>query len=436
MKKLTISSLPVIDDFELFLTFLKAKTKVPLTAGNNHLKRTDLARLNQEMHFKAFWAHDKSMQPKYPLLHFFYHVVIQTDLARLYHEKQAASLQLNHAVLEQYEQLTRSEKYFFLLETAWCHLDYEAMEGSRSFHYFGVIMHLFELLNKLEPGQQLLIKDQKIVIPEQKNTRPLWVSNQHMYYVFWFLNLYDLEPGAAFTTAPDSYTFPFSSFGATATGKELIPVLLEKRPFELWNDLNGDELSFNFEPVFLLGDQEEEGDKDEQEEEQRPEEPFLVAFKALVAPGELEQSLLQRSAEKEASKNGVYRIKVSLSKQLYRTILIGASATFEELHLAIQDAYNFDNDHLYAFFLDGKRWSRNAINDPYSEQPPYADEVTLSKAGLYEGKRLLYLFDFGDEWQFALQVLLLDTSLPEPKKAIVVEAKGDAPEQYWSEEEE
>ncbi len=53
-----------------------------------------------------------------------------------------------------------------------------------------------------------------------------------------------------------------------------------------------------------------------------------------------------------------YTFHVSLpgNKRLWRKLELPAHATLEGLHLAIQQAYSFDNDHLYSFFMSGKAW--------------------------------------------------------------------------------
>lgn len=61
---------------------------------------------------------------------------------------------------------------------------------------------------------------------------------------------------------------------------------------------------------------------------------------------------------------GQYVLKVLLDQDLYRTVAISASATLEDLHLAIQRAFRFDDDHLYAFFMDGEARSDDCFNDP------------------------------------------------------------------------
>lgn len=165
MEKLTVPTLSVIDDFELYLTFLKAREKIPVTNSNNHLKQADLHRLNEEMHFKAAWVNPKSMQPKYSLLQFFYHVVLTAAMARLHHEKQGAFLRVNPEVLEHYELLNRTEKYFFLLETAWCYLDYEELTDNRSLYFLPGVLALLKYMSEIDPGMQLEVQEQKVEVP-------------------------------------------------------------------------------------------------------------------------------------------------------------------------------------------------------------------------------------------------------------------------------
>ncbi|MHA6250204.1 plasmid pRiA4b ORF-3 family protein [Pontibacter sp. CAU 1760] len=166
---------------------------------------------------------------------------------------------------------------------------------------------------------------------------------------------------------------------------------------------------------------------------EKPNEPYIEAFKPLFAPEELAEDFYTQEA---AFVGGRYTIKVSLSKKLYRVIAIGASATLEDLHLVIQEAYKFENDHLYAFFMDGNAWSDFGIYDPDGERPPFTDEAKLGELDLYEGKRFVYLFDYGDCWLFELVVQKIEPKVPEPSKGLVVEEKGEAPAQYWEEDED
>lgn len=94
---------------------------------------------------------------------------------------------------------------------------------------------------------------------------------------------------------------------------------------------------------------------------------------------------------------GTYLIKVSLSRGIWRKIEMAAKHTLHQLHLAIND------DHLYSFFMDNKKWSYDRYESPYDEGPN-ADEVMIGKLGLHAGKTFLYLFNYGDEWEFKVEV--------------------------------
>lgn len=107
----------------------------------------------------------------------------------------------------------------------------------------------------------------------------------------------------------------------------------------------------------------------------------------------------------------------------------------EDLHLIIQDAFELNDDHLYCFFMDGKRWSHNSINCTGDDHGPYVTEARIGRLGLEPGQEILYLFDYGDEWFF--KVLLEKTTLkgPMPLKPVVTAREGVSPSQYpfWDE---
>lgn len=44
--------------------------------------------------------------------------------------------------------------------------------------------------------------------------------------------------------------------------------------------------------------------------------------------------------------------------RVWRKVEMAAEQTLQELHWAIQDAFDFDDDHLYSFFLSGKAWDQ------------------------------------------------------------------------------
>lgn len=57
-----------------------------------------------------------------------------------------------------------------------------------------------------------------------------------------------------------------------------------------------------------------------------------------------------------------YTLKVTLpdAGKVSRTIEMAAEQTLHELHFAIQDAFEWDADHLYSFFMSGKAWDQES----------------------------------------------------------------------------
>jgi hypothetical protein len=138
----------------------------------------------------------------------------------------------------------------------------------------------------------------------------------------------------------------------------------------------------------------------------------------------------------------LYRLKATLQRRstVWRVIEVCSDQTFEDLHRALQEAFRWDDDHLYSFYLSGRPHDRvTEVARPYAEnEPPLADEVVVGLLDPVVGQRFLYVFDFGDDWRVDLSV---EAILPYPKRGKyprIVERHGRAPEQYprWGGEDE
>lgn len=130
-----------------------------------------------------------------------------------------------------------------------------------------------------------------------------------------------------------------------------------------------------------------------------------------------------------------YVISVSLGAGCYRHIRIGEQETLDRLHEAILDAFDFDDDHAHAFFLDDRYWSsvRAYYSDYVDDAKKYSSDVTLRQLRLEKGNKFKFLFDFGDEWRFQCKVLRkLEERTDIPG---VVRTVGEAPAQYPDREE-
>lgn len=122
----------------------------------------------------------------------------------------------------------------------------------------------------------------------------------------------------------------------------------------------------------------------------------------------------------------------------YRHLKISDQATLEDLSDEILKAFDFINDYAHAFFMNNRPWTDD--NCYYAEFGDEDDEYrhtcdyTLKKTRMYADQKFVYVFDFGDNWEFRCRVLkILDeqTKIPE-----VIPSKGEPPKQYapWDED--
>lgn len=130
----------------------------------------------------------------------------------------------------------------------------------------------------------------------------------------------------------------------------------------------------------------------------------------------------------------IFRVKVLYDKRTFRDIEMAYEDTLEDLHLIIQKAFAFNHDHLYAFFLDKKRWSRVAeVDARESSTDPgvrKAHKVTISSLALQPKQKFLYLFDFGDEWLFEIEFRGTGVREKNKKYPRIIKINGESPSQY------
>jgi len=83
------------------------------------------------------------------------------------------------------------------------------------------------------------------------------------------------------------------------------------------------------------------------------------------------------------------------------TLEIDESATLEDLHQAIQKAVDFDDDHLYKFYIAKTVRSRKLISFDDKNKGLY-EFILNTIFPLETGKKFFYLFDYGDNWVFQI----------------------------------
>ena len=138
---------------------------------------------------------------------------------------------------------------------------------------------------------------------------------------------------------------------------------------------------------------------------------------------------------------GVYLFKIGGTQRgdFSRTIAARSEQTLDHLHSAIQHALDWDDDHLYSFYMNGKCGDqRYAFASPREGNPPFTDEAVIGSLGMRPKHKFLYLFDYGDWHEFIIELVgVVEKAEKGRRYPRVIERHGAAPEQYpsWDDEE-
>lgn len=195
-------------------------------------------------------------------------------------------------------------------------------------------------------------------------------------------------------------------------------------------------------------------------------------------------------------KGYTFHVSIPGTGRVWRKIEMLETQTLAQLHLAIQHAFDFDNDHLYSFFMSGKAWDGSTEYRLPDDVPPWSTVVAedepapdtsvedaaweiyeaslrqkleqarqagfsdeqiavmeqliqhalirdrgpgdvrrtrLADLDLSQGQTFLYLFDYGDEWRFKVGVhVIAEDAATDAEYPRIVETVGEAPAQYGS----
>ena len=135
----------------------------------------------------------------------------------------------------------------------------------------------------------------------------------------------------------------------------------------------------------------------------------------------------------------ILRAALERDKSVWRDIEIEASKSLHRLAEAIVGAFGFDFDHAFGFYSDltGRYHEAEAERYELFADMGEADEgvrsVRRTKLGIAfpkVGKKMLFLFDYGDEWQFKVELIGLGQKEPRASYPRVVKQVGQAPPQY------
>lgn len=113
-----------------------------------------------------------------------------------------------------------------------------------------------------------------------------------------------------------------------------------------------------------------------------------------------------------------HKLKITLNDtepKIYRTVIVPENFNFEQLHIVIQCVMNWNNSHLYQFNV-GAPYRSDSIklknfddmaDDFFMNRYQEFDAIKTPLSEFFNGKtkKMMYTYDFGDDWFHTITVL-------------------------------
>lgn len=388
----------ILQDFQTLLDFLNPQG-IEVSGVNNVLPMKQLRTINDLLSHPIDMGLKRPVQKSYPYIHGLYWLLRASGITTVKSKGKKPILAIDQAVLESWNRLNPTDRYFNLLE-AWMIFGTEEMLGERGGLMFNNLDQCLHFLKNLpSEGQNFA---------DSKNSDPLkyWpgLHNLALLHLFGIISVTSakMKEGKGWQVG----TVKPTPFGMALL--QLLWITFCQNEFfteaqERLNPILG-----QLQPAF--------------------QEFFPEWQQNLVIPGATE------------FRDELYIFKVSLGK-IWRRIAIPGKLTLNYLAYAILDSVEFCCDHLYQFTYKNRFGRITNIHHPSLDEPPFVDQVSVGDLPLEPGANMIYIFDFGDWWEFNVQleeIKPLDGNMEQPK---VLKKSGKSPQQYpdwdeWEEEED
>jgi hypothetical protein len=149
----------------------------------------------------------------------------------------------------------------------------------------------------------------------------------------------------------------------------------------------------------------------------------------------MKQPTTGAASHKPRASTHVFRVR--LEPKVSRDIEIESGKSLYDLAAAIVRAFGFDLDHAFAFFsklnyhlFDSPvRYELFADLDPNS-QSRSVKRTKVAQAFPKIGSKMQFLFDYGDDWRFQVEVIGMGERAAKARYPKVLAEVGKAPPQY------
>jgi Plasmid pRiA4b ORF-3-like protein len=317
-----------------------------------------------------------------------------------------ARLVLDPTMLAQWDQLNPTEQYFNLLE-AWLRIGRAEMVGESGRLWDRLLVPCVQTWQSVREGKKFDIE------------KPQWVYLSGIGRNFYLLALMDLF-GLLKVDQPPHAVKPWCPAGVHRVlfGDAVFNRLYSQIADPWSDDLLQDEDQ----------DQADEDQEDEDDGEGALEVPVFGIWQPIFQPFFPEWRQNLKFAPLEA-REGTFIFRVSLGK-VWRLIAMPAGSTLDTLVRWILDSVDFDYDHLYEFTYGDHLGTKVSATHPAMDEGPWADQVRIGTLPLEPGQRMKLVYDFGDNWQFAIKLERIEPPSAKNKTPRILERHGKAPEQY------
>lgn len=136
-----------------------------------------------------------------------------------------------------------------------------------------------------------------------------------------------------------------------------------------------------------------------------------------------------------------FRVLLDTEKDVFRDIALEDDSTFEDLHLSILAAFEWEANQMASFYESNEEWEKGSeiplmdIAEEFGpEKKKVMSDVLLTEVIKEPGQKLLYVFDFMLMWCFYVDVVSFSDEKAEEGYPLLIMAVGDAPNQMLKED--
>lgn len=379
----------ILDDFQVLLDFIGEKGTA-VSNANQLLPIKSLAEINELLSEPIQLSLKRPVQKSYPPIDGLYLLLRASGLGRIGTKGKKYFLTIDPTILAIWNSFNPTERYCTLLET-WLIRAHPDIIGEGGMLNLG--SKCFQFWPSI-PG-----KGQKISSYEEQSRLSYWpeLRNISLFKLFGFIELDSAKP-------EQGKGWRIKQFKKLPFGDAMMTLLHAPFGRMWWESEENPTVPFS--------------------ELQPTLQPFFPEWKNILKLPELE------------FQQGVFIFKVYLRK-CWRRIAISSDATLEDFGDSIRESVDFDNDHLDVFIYENQYGRSIEVHHPYSSSTPRTDLVKIGSLPLVIGSSMKYIFDFGDNWEFKIELEHIQSDDTRINYAEILEQYGKSPEQYhdWDDEE-